>query len=161
MPQPAITLRAITPDDYVPIIEVVDAWWGGRAMRDMLPRLFFTHIKNTSVIAVHEQQRVGFLIGLLSQSYADEAYIHFVGVHPDYRQAGLGRLLYERFFDVVRQHGRSLVRCVTAPINKTSIAFHTHMGFVMQPSPYQIDGIPIARDYDGHNGDRVLFVKTL
>ena len=156
-----MNIRTITTGDYSQIINVVDDWWGGRAMRDMLPKLFFTHFQNTSFIADQTGERIGFLIGLLSQTYLDEAYIHFVGVHPRYRNAGVGQMLYERFFEVARGAGRHIVRCVTSPSNKTSIAFHRRMGFVMEQSEFEVDGIPIAPDYDGQGGHRVLFARHI
>jgi ribosomal protein S18 acetylase RimI-like enzyme len=158
---PLISLRPVQAADYAPIIQVVDEWWGGRAMQDMLPKLFFVHFHETSFIAEADGIRVGFLIGFLSQTYSDQAYIHFVGVHPDYRLAGVGRRLYAEFFDTVRASGRRMVRCVTSPVNKNSIAFHLGMGFEIEPSETLIDGIPTYRDYDGLGGDRVLFVKRL
>ena len=130
-------------------------------MSDMLPKLFFVHFHDTSFVAEKDGLRVGFLIGFLSQTFPDEAYIHFVGVHPDYRKEGVGRLLYERFFEAVLEQGRSIVRCVTAPVNKTSIAFHLKMGFQAEPQDTTADGIPFYQDYDGRDGDRVLFVKKL
>jgi GNAT superfamily N-acetyltransferase len=156
-----IILRHVQPTDYTPIIQVLNDWWGGRLMSDMLPRLFFVHFRETCFIAEKEGECIGVLIGFLSQTFADEAYIHFLGVHPDYRKAGVGRLLYERFFETVQAHGRKIVRCVTAPVNKTSIAFHLRMGFTAKPQPNTMDGIPYAQDYDGPGGDRVLLVKRL
>jgi len=156
-----ISLRPVEPSDYTPIIQVVDEWWGGRAMHEMLPRLFFVHFRQTSFIAESNGERVGFLIGFLSQTLPNEAYIHFAGVHPQYRLAGVGRRLYEHFFAVVRGLGRDTVRCVTAPINTNSIAFHLGMGFQIEPQETLIHDVPAYRDYDGPDGDRVLFVKVL
>jgi ribosomal protein S18 acetylase RimI-like enzyme len=90
--------------------------------------------------------------GFLSQTEPHEAYIHFVGIAPEYRGAGLGRRLYERFFDEVRGEGRSVVRCVTSPVNEVSVAFHEALGF-------EVDRV--AKDYDGPGEDRVLLVKRL
>lgn len=157
----SIHLRPVEPADYAPIIAVVNDWWGGRAMRDMLPKLFFIHFRETSFIAEADGQRIGFLIGLLSQTDPDSAYIHFVGINPDYRQHGVGRLLYERFFAVARQAGRSKVGCVTSPINTTSIAFHLRMGFQVVPGNAEQNGISVHQDYDGTGEDRVVFVKML
>ena len=82
----------------------------------------------------------GFLVGFLSPSLPDAAYIHFVGVDPRERGSGLARVLYERFFALAVADGRRVVRAVTAPVNTASIAFHTAMGFtVTAPIP----------DYDG------------
>lgn len=156
-----LTIRHAEADDYAPIIAVLNDWWGGRAMSDMLPKLFFVHFRDTSLIAEMDGQRVGFLIGFRSQTFADEAYIHFVGVHPDYRKHGVGRMLYERFFEIARAQGCKAIRCVTSPLNKTSIAFHRRMGFEPQPQETQLDGVPYYANYDGPNGDRVLLVKVL
>jgi ribosomal protein S18 acetylase RimI-like enzyme len=146
------TVRHAKPTDHARVARVIDDWWGGRQMRDMLPRLFFAHFRETSFVAEEDGELVGFLAGFLSQTYPDEAYIHFVGVQPDRRGAGLARELYERFFAVAREHGRSLVRCVTAPANEGSIRFHERLGF-------EVDRI--AEDYDGSGESRVLFVRRI
>lgn len=156
-----ITLRPVEPSDYAPIIRVLDEWWDGRAMHDMLPKLFFVHFCETSFIAEAGGERVGFLIGFVSQTHPKEAYIHFVGVHPKYRLAGVGRRLYDSFFEVVQTFGCNTVRCVTAPVNKNSIAFHLGMGFTIEPQTITISGVPICQNYDGPGEDRVLFVKKL
>ncbi len=156
-----LNLRQAEPADYPRVIEVVNDWWGGRNMRDMLPKLFFVHFRETSFVVEEGGELVGFLCGFLSQSFPNEAYIHFVGVHPAYRQRNIGRLLYERFFETAARCGRDTARCVTAPINKTSIAFHTRMGFEIEPGDDLVDGISVHRNYDGQGGDRVLFLKRI
>jgi len=74
-------IRHAEPDDHARVAAVLDDWWGGR-MRDMLPRLFFVHFRETSFVAEEAGELVGFLCGFLSQTHADEAYCHFVGVRP-------------------------------------------------------------------------------
>jgi len=119
----------------------------------MLPKLFFIHFEGTSFVAEAEDgELLGFVCGFLSQAADDEAYIHFVGVTPEDRGEGLGRKLYERFFDEVRANGRSVVRCVTSPLNQGSLAFHQKLGFEVER---------IAEDYDGPGEDRALLVKRL
>lgn len=154
-------IRHAEPEDYYRIIPVVNDWWGGRSMNDMLPKLFFVHFRDTSFIAEKDGEIIGFLIGFLSQTLSDEAYVHFLGVHPNFRKQGVARTLYERFFDAVLERGRSVVRLVTASVNKESIAFHTHIGFQIEPQDTKVDGVPVYRNYDGLGNDRVLFVKRL
>lgn len=50
-------IRALTLEDYAPIIGVVDAWWGGRTMAAMLPRLFFIHFRDTSFVAKGQRRQ--------------------------------------------------------------------------------------------------------
>ncbi len=147
------SIRHANPSDYGRVIQHVNAWWGGRDMAPMLPKLFFLHFEGTSFVAEDEEGRlVAFLIGFLSQTDPQEAYIHFVGVAPDQRGSGIGRELYMRFFAVVSAEGRTRVRCVTSPLNEGSVAFHESLGFSAER---------VAADYDGPGEDRVLFVKPL
>ena len=146
-------IRHAEPADYGRVIGRVNAWWGGRDMAPMLPQLFFVHFEGTSYVADDEEgQLAAFLIGFLSQTDPDEAYIHFVGVSPEHRGGGLGRQLYERFFEDARAAGRTRVTCVTSPVNEGSVAFHEALGFTSES---------VAHDYDGPGEDRVLFVRTL
>ena len=154
-------IRNATPADYLPIIATLDAWWGGRPMADMLPKLFFVHFQDTSFVVEHEGRIAAFLCGFLSQTFPEQAYIHFVGVDPAHRKDGLGRLLYEQLFDAVRASGRRVVRCVTAPVNKASIAFHLRMGFEIEPGDAFVDGVSVHSSYDGAGGARVCFRKDL
>ena len=122
-------IRHAEPSDYGRVIGVVNTWWSGRQMAPMLPKLFFVHFEGTSFVAEDEEgELAGFLVGFLSQTHDDEAYVHFVGVDPRRRGSGLGRELYERFFDAIRSEGRHVVRCVTSTVN-------THTGREKASSP--------------------------
>jgi len=154
-------IRNAEPSDCGPIISVINDWWGGRNMADMLPKLFFVHFRQTSFVAEHDGVIVGFLIGFVSQTFPDEAYIHFVGVHPEHRKKGLGQALYDRFFEKAKAIGCTRVHCVTSPVNRGSIAFHLRMGFSIEPTEKAIDGISVVEDHDGRGEHRVLFTKTL
>jgi ribosomal protein S18 acetylase RimI-like enzyme len=148
-----LQIRHAQPSDYGRVIGRVNVWWNGRDMAPMLPQLFFVHFEGTSFVAEDEDgELVGFLCGFLSQASDGEAYVHFVGVSPEHRGRGIGHALYERFFSAVKEQGRSVVRCVTSPVNTPSVAFHEGLGF-------QVDRV--ARDYDGPGEDRVLLVKRL
>jgi len=156
-------IRHAEPSDYRPIITAVNDWWGGRRMSDMLPKLFFVHFKPTSFVAEQDGQIVGFVTGFVSQTFPEEAYIHFVGVNPTSRKSGLARALYARFFATVLNLGCRTVRCVTSPVNKGSIAFHRSLGFSAETndSGKTVDDISIFEGYDGDGEDRILFYKTL
>jgi ribosomal protein S18 acetylase RimI-like enzyme len=156
-----MNIRSINERDHAPIIAVVDQWWGGRQMAGLLPRLFFTHFQDTSFVIEEGDHLIAFLIGFVSQTKPHQAYIHFVGIHPHQRKRGLGKRLYELFFETVRARGCDSVHCITAPINSGSIAFHRRMGFQIEKSDHERDGVAFSADYDGLGQDRVLFVKML
>jgi pimeloyl-ACP methyl ester carboxylesterase/GNAT superfamily N-acetyltransferase len=147
-----LKIRAPLESDHPRVVAVLNDWWGGRDLGHLLPRLYFQHFNDTSFIVEQDKQLVAFLIGFMSQSEPGVAYIHFVGVHPAWRQHGLAHALYERFFEKARARGAREIHCVTAPVNAGSIAFHKRLGF--KPSE------PIA-DYDGAGGDRVAFKKLI
>jgi GNAT superfamily N-acetyltransferase len=159
---PGVALRKLDPGDYQNVIAKLDAWWGGRHMSDMLPKLFFVHFASTSLAAVTgDGSLAGFLVGFVSPTLAGEAYIHFVGVDPQRRGEGLGRRLYEAFFDLARARGCDRVTAVTSPVNTGSIAFHLAMGFEPQPGAQKLNGIWVHPDYDGPGEDRVVFKKAI
>ena len=145
-----LVIRHAEPEHYAQVIGRVDKWWGGRQMAPMLPKLFFVHFRDTSFVALDGEGVAGFLCGFRSQTFAEEAYIHFVGVDPGYRGGGIGRALYERFFEAVAP--RTVVRAVTSPVNEQSLAFHRALGF-------EVDRVD--EDYDGRGESRVLLVKRL
>ena len=147
-----IAVRGAEPADYDRIAPLVDEWWDGRAMIDMLPRLFFVHFRDTAFVAEDGTELAGFLAGFLSQAQPDEAYLHFAGVAPSHRGQGVGRMLYEQFFAVAVERSCTVVRCVTSPVNERSVAFHRALGFEVER---------VAPDYDGRGGDRVLMARRL
>ena len=75
--------------------------------------LFLEHFRGTSLLVEHEDRLVGFLVGYLCPDHPDEAYVHFAGVAPEWRRAGLARELYRRFGALARADGRTAVRAVT------------------------------------------------
>jgi ribosomal protein S18 acetylase RimI-like enzyme len=148
---------------------VLAQWWGHLGGREgdlqralLLPRLFFQHFTDTSTLVEDGDGRlVAFLVGFLSPARPQTAYVHFVGVDPTAQGTGLGRRLYEAFLDVAAARGAREARCITGPDNAGSIAFHTRMGFALEPGDREAGGVPVHSDYDGPGLDRVSFVRPL
>lgn len=84
-----MNIRTIAINDYYRVSNVIDDWWGGRSRTHLLPRLFFQYFQSTSFVMEKDNELVAFLIGFISQTDVKEAYIHFVGVNPDYRSKAL------------------------------------------------------------------------
>ncbi|MFQ3544146.1 GNAT family N-acetyltransferase [Halobacillus rhizosphaerae] len=156
-----MNIRFLESSDYYVLSPLINEWWGGREMSSLLPKLFFDHFNNTSFIAEKNGEIIGFLIGFMSQSKKEEAYIHFVGVHPDHRKNNIGKHLYGEFYKAALMKGRSIVKAITSPVNRASVAYHTKMGFAIKGGDKVIDGIAVSSDYDGPGQDRVLFVKHM
>jgi ribosomal protein S18 acetylase RimI-like enzyme len=152
--------RRPTEADHGRVLAAVQEWWGGlggeegaRHRAALLPRLFFQHFTTTSAIVEHPDGRLAaFLVGFVSPSEPGTAYIHFVGVDPGARRVGLATKLYERFFADTARIGARRIKAITSPVNTTSIAFHTALGFTVSP---------VHPDYDGPGNDRVCFTRTL
>lgn len=152
--------RPLRESDHREILLVVDEWWGGRRVSEKLPRLFFRHFADTSYAVEDDGSMVAFLVGLIGSS-GREAYIHFVGVHPDHRGRGIGRQLYETFLVEARRRGCQTVRCITSPVNKYSIAFHKSLGFGIEAGDGEIDGVSVHENYDGDGKPKDVFWKVL
>jgi ribosomal protein S18 acetylase RimI-like enzyme len=144
-------IRTAVPADYDTLAAVVDDWWG-RPILSSLPRLFLDLFHVTSLVIDGQDGPDAFLIGILSPSYAHLAYIHFVGVAPHARRRGLARKLYEEFFRLAREDGRSIVRAITAPANLRSAEFHRALGFAVAG--------PVT-GYNGPGHDMIVFERGL
>ncbi len=155
-----LTFRQPTEEDHPRVLAALGPWWGGlkgeagaRERASLVPRLYFQHFTTTSRLAERPDGTLAaFLIGFVSQTDPETAYIHFVGVDPELHGRGLGRSLYEWFFAQVRKAGVRTVKCVTSPQNTASQAYHARLGFEVS------DVLP---DYDGPGLDRVAFTRRL
>lgn len=156
-----VRIRNGTPLDHEKIVSVIPKWWGGRDLASSILKIFFIHFKDTTYIVEIKNELVGFLIGFMSQAEKKVGYIHFVGVHPQFRKTGIGRMLYEKFFSACKANGRSIVQSCTSPINKLSIIFHQKMGFEIEPGDAMDGDIPVTSDYLGKDDPKVLFKKTI
>ena len=157
----AVTIRHAESEDYDRVISRVDAWWGGRQMAGMLPRLFFTHFRPWTFVAVHDEAIIGFLAGFQSQTDPGQVYCHFIGVDPDWRGRGVGEALYLRLFVAATSQGCREVLAVTAPTNRGSIAFHARMGFTQLAGACANGEVSFTTAYDGPEEDRVRFRRSL
>ncbi|RDW17288.1 GNAT family N-acetyltransferase [Oceanobacillus chungangensis] len=145
-------VRNVIEDDYYKVIDVINDWWGGREMTHLLPRLFFDHFQQSSFVVEEDNNELAaFLIGFVSQTHPDEGYIHFIGVNPELRNRGIARELYRQFFQTVRNLGCEKVKCITSPVNESSVSFHKSLGF----------SVSLGRDYAGLGQDRILFSKFI
>jgi GNAT superfamily N-acetyltransferase len=155
-----MNVRHLEETDYDLLVSVANTWWGGRHVSHLLPKLFFVHFRSTSFVVEEDGTIIGFLIGFVSQTFPDQAYIHFVGIHPDHRNRGLGRLLYSQFFKTAGGLGCTTIRSITSPVNNSSIAFHTRMGFQIEQITGEEGGVGCTLDYELKGEARVQFVKT-
>jgi ribosomal protein S18 acetylase RimI-like enzyme len=157
---PGLIFRRPTDDDHPRVVALVDEWWGGRRVHDLLPRLWFQHFTGTSWIAETSGGPIaGFLVGFISPDDPETAYVHMVATNPNVRHRGLGRAMYDRFFDDATGRGARRVRAVTWPGNRVSVGFHTALGFriVGGPGSQNLYGSVAFPDYDYPGDDRVLF----
>jgi ribosomal protein S18 acetylase RimI-like enzyme len=159
-----IRLRRPTEADHARLVGQIDDWWGGRKVHQLLPRLWFRHFTGTSWVAEDTEGRlVGFLVGFISPDHPEEAYVHMAGTNPNHRRLGLGRTLYERFFEDARTRGVQRVSAVTWPGNRVSVGFHRAMGFspATGTGSQNLYGTPAYPDYDAEGDDRVVLSREL
>jgi ribosomal protein S18 acetylase RimI-like enzyme len=155
-----VRFRKLRESDHTAIAAVVDGWWSGRPVADKLPHLFFRLFRKTSFAVEEGGELVGFLVGVVGRP-AEEAYVHFVGVHPGYRSRGIGRRLYEEFFEEAGRQGCRSVRAITSPVNRASIAFHGRMGFEVVEGDLEMGGVSVHSNYDGDGKEKVVFWRNL
>lgn len=162
-------VRRPVPSDHQRALAVLDDWWSGsqgaagsHQRAHLLPRLFFEHFTDTSYLVEGPDGEVlGFLIGFLSPAHPRLGYIHFVGVSPAARRRGIAAHLYRLFTEHAVRRGVRELRCITSPGNALSVAFHTGLGFEVDPGDRLVDDVAVQGDYDGPGVDRITFTHRL
>jgi GNAT superfamily N-acetyltransferase len=142
--------RKITKADFDEIVAVIDRWWGGPIATLALP-IFYYELGDNALIVEQEGRLVGFLLGFIVFKAPKTGYIHLVGIHPDYRRQGVGRLLYETFTERCAGLGCLRMKAITTTGNEGSIRFHQALGFAAEE----------INDYAGPDRKRLVFTKSL
>jgi GNAT superfamily N-acetyltransferase len=154
-------LRHVRTSDCDRVLAVMDEWWGGSATGSYPPHVFFSHLTSTSfALEARDGVLVGVLLGFLSQLHPDEACVHMIGVHPEFRRLGFGRRLCERFFVAAQMNGRRYAR-VMSPPSAQSVAFHLAMGFTPLCGETVIDDLPVRQEPSGTGGHRIVFRRGI
>jgi GNAT superfamily N-acetyltransferase len=159
-------VRRITKGDFDRIVEVIDHWWGGPIGTFAHP-IFFYELGGEALIALESGEMIGFLLGFIAWGSAPgrlpssssgasggdprTGYVHLVGIHPDYRRRGVGRLLYDRFTEDCRSSECIGMKAITTPGNEVSIRFHVALGWDVQD----------IGDYAGPGRRRIVFTRRL
>src|SRR5579862_3012567 len=167
MPEPGpdgVRYRRPTEADHVPIVRLIDDWWGGGPGFESLDRLWLQHFTGTSWLAEVSGARIGgFLVGFLSADHPDTACCRLVGMDPNLRRQGIGRALYDRFVADARAAGRSRIVATVWPGNHGAIAFHLALGFelLIGPGTQNLYGTPAYPAYDHDREDRSVLVRRI
>ncbi len=141
----------MTKADFDQIVEVIDHWWGGPISTFAHP-IFFYELGEEALVMHDGDTLIGFLLGFIStQEGRTTGYVHLVGIHPDYRRQGVGRLLYRHFSDACNKAGCARIKAISTLGNEGSIRFHLALGWRVQ----EID------DYAGPNRRRLVFTCEL
>jgi GNAT superfamily N-acetyltransferase len=142
--------RKITKADFDQIVEVIDRWWGGPISTFAHP-IFFHELGDNALIAEKEGRMIGFLLGFIVFKSPKTGYVHLVGIHPDFRRQGVGRVLYEQFTERCRGLGCQRMKAITTAGNEGSIRFHEAVGWKTED----------VEDYAGPGRRRLVFTRDL
>jgi GNAT superfamily N-acetyltransferase len=142
--------RRITKADFDNIVSVIDHWWGGPISTFAHP-IFFYELGEFALVAEEDGKMIGFLLGFVARQPTVTGYVHLVGIHPDHRRQGVGRVLYRQFVDDCRAAGCLRMKAITTHGNEGSIRFHLALGWTVVE----------VEDYAGPGRKRLVFTRDL
>ena len=142
--------RPLGKQDYDHIVQIIDRWWGGPTTALAHP-IFFYELGAMARVVEHDGILVGFLLGFVAPGPPKTGYVHLVGIHPDSRRRGVGKVLYQTFEEDSRAAGCTRLKAITTTGNEGSIAFHRATGW----------SVSSIEDYAGPARPRVVFHKNL
>ncbi len=142
--------RRMTKADFDHIVEEIDHWWGGPISTFAHP-IFFYELGDKGLIIEEGGVMIGFLLGFIAHEPVRTGYVHLVGIHPDFRRRGVGRMLYEVFTETCRKADCVRMKAIATLGNDGSKAFHLALGWDARE----------VEDYAGPSRKRVVFTKDL
>lgn len=141
--------RPLIKADYDQIVQVIDRWWGGPTSALAHP-IFFYELGRLARVVEADGLMVGFLFGFIVPG-GEVGYVHLVGIHPDHRRHGVGKLLYAAFEDDCRAAGCRELKAITTLGNEASVRFHQAQGWTVNET----------EDYAGPGRMRIVFRRVL
>lgn len=141
--------RPLTKADYDEVVREIDRWWGGPTTALAHP-MFFYELGELARVVEDSGELVGFLFGFTCPG-AETGYVHLVGIDPDYRRRGVGRMLYAAFEDDCRSRGVKQLKAITTLGNDASVSFHRALGWNSEE----------VNDYAGPGRMRIVFTKPI
>jgi GNAT superfamily N-acetyltransferase len=145
-----MVIRPLGKADFDHIVQVIDRWWGGPTSALASP-MFFYELGSLARVVEHDGILVGFLLGFIAPGPPKTGYVHLIGIHPDYRRKGVGRILYQSFEENCRAAACTRLKAMSTVGNEGSIAFHRATGWT----------VTFVEDYAGPARPRVVFTKNL
>ena len=142
--------RACTKQHFDEIVEVIDRWWGGPISTFAHP-IFFYELGDAALVVMEDGQMIGFLLGFVAHQPVKTGYVHLVGIHPDFRRRGVGRLLYAKFAEASERAQCVRMKAITTLGNEGSRRFHIALGWSEEE----------GEDYAGPGRRRIVFTKDL
>lgn len=156
-----VSIHPLSRPDYLKVCQVADAWYGD-SVSYLLHPIYAEHFSETSFVAKIEGRLVGFLLGFISQDRPEVAYAHMIATDPEVRRQGIGRNLYQRFFEAAIERGCLMAMAITVPYNQDSISFHSRLGFTLREEGATWEnGYPVIKDYAGPGIDCLVFERSL
>lgn len=143
-------IRGLEKADFDYLVSVLDRWWGGPASQHAHP-LFYYEFGEHARVAEHDGEIVGFLLGFITGGKEPVGYIHLVGIHPDHRRRGVGKVLYESFMAHCAKNGVQRLKTIAATGAEGQRDFHESLGFTAE----------VVEDYAGPGRARVVFTRAL
>jgi GNAT superfamily N-acetyltransferase len=142
--------RPLGKQDYQHIVQVIDRWWGGPTTALAHP-VYFYELGALARVVEHDGIMVGFLFGFVVPGPPKTGYVHLVGIHPDYRRRGVGKVLYQAFEEESRALGCRRLKAIAHVGNEGSVLFHEALGWTAVE----------VEDYAGPARPRMVFTKSL
>ncbi|MFC5465578.1 GNAT family N-acetyltransferase [Lederbergia graminis] len=97
------------------------------------------HSNGVIVIAEHEGQIIGALLGYANDQINKNAYISAFGILKDYRSKGIGSQLLSTMKEFCRKNGMHRISLYTHKSNKSAIRFYQRNYFTIEVEPKDRD----------------------
>lgn len=120
--EPQISFRAVRPDDGCALWRVVEATGTLELNSAYFYVLFASDFRDTCLIAEHDAEAVGVIVGYRHPREPDTAFVWQIGVLPSHRGCGLGSRMLHAWLDLPANRRCRWLTATVAHDNRASRA---------------------------------------
>lgn len=137
-----LSIRPATTDDFKSVISILQiCQLAGPWLTEKLFRSLLDRNKGLYFVACIDDKVIGTIFATEDGGYC--AYIYKLGVHPDFRQQGIGQKLIKAVVIELKNRGVDWSFAHVEKTNETSLNFFKKLGFSIRDTHYLLDN----RDY--------------
>lgn len=160
-----INIREANQNDFLDVYKLIGICKPLENYYEHFYKIMLRYFGNTCFIAEYENDIIGYLMGIISQTHESTYFLWQIGINPSMQGKGIGHLLLERAENKIRDMGCKRIEVTIDPENTPSQKLFESMGYSnishKEGGTVRVNGNIAVKDYYRPGRHFMLYEKWL